>query len=213
MSTTRNQLLKIATTLVKNHGFTREALSYSALYLPGPAALQQPLSEPAISALFGTGDSARVTLINAWLDEGILQMSNVPSPTFRHVLRARLEYNREVLGHLPEAFALLCSPEQGLPPLDPRPAIEHAAKIANETCKITKDQSIQLDWYARRASLATIYIAAELHQLKSPQTANMFLDDLLDNSDRFGSVFREAQVFSSYVFKSWDGILRSKGFW
>ncbi|KAF9267977.1 hypothetical protein L218DRAFT_955143 [Marasmius fiardii PR-910] len=213
MSSTRNQLLQIATTLVKTHGFTREALSYSALHLPGRDAHQQPLSESATSSLFGVGDIARVTLINAWLDEGLKEMNKIPSPTISQVLRARLDYNAEVLGHLPEAFALLCSPEKGMPPLDPRPAIKHAAKIANETCKITQDRSIQLDWYARRTSLATIYAAAELHQLQSPQTAGMFLDDLLTSSDKLGSAFREAQLFSSYVLKSWDGIMRSKGFW
>ncbi|KAL0579301.1 hypothetical protein V5O48_002699 [Marasmius crinis-equi] len=213
MSSTRNQLLRVASTLIKTHGFTREALANSVLHLPQREAPQEPLNDLAVSALFGSGDTARVALITAWLEEGLNHMRKVPTPSVREILLARLDYNRDVLKHLPEAFALLCSPENGWPPVDPRPALKHAATVANETCIITQDRSLQLDWYARRASLATVYSAAELHQLKSPESAGAFLDDLLSASETAGTTLREAQVFSSYVYKSWNGILKSKGFW
>ncbi|KAJ8072883.1 hypothetical protein PM082_016442 [Marasmius tenuissimus] len=211
MSSFRSQLLKIASTLVKTHGFTRKALADSVLHLPEREARQEPLSDLAVSALFGTGDMGRVALINAWLDEGLNHMRKVPTSSTRDVLLARLSYNRDVLRDLPEAFALLCSPESGWPPVDPRPALKHPATIANETCLITQDRALQLDWYAKRASLATVYSAAELHQLSSPETAEAFLDNLLNSSETVNSAFREATLFSSYVYKSWGGILRSKG--
>lgn len=45
----------------------------------------------AITALFGEGDKARVTLIQAWMDEGIEQMYNVSSSTETH-MQAKTQY-------------------------------------------------------------------------------------------------------------------------
>jgi ubiquinone biosynthesis protein COQ9 len=94
----------LAIPLVKTHGFTRDVLSRSVLALPPPHAHTEPLSDTAVSALFGNGDLARRTLINAWLDDGIEQMKaiNEPSLTIKQVLHKRLEHNEPVLQYLPE---------------------------------------------------------------------------------------------------------------
>ncbi|KAK0193984.1 hypothetical protein F5146DRAFT_413443 [Armillaria mellea] len=207
----RTQLLQLATSLVKTHGFTRAALAESVLILPPEQAHPEPLSDTAVSSLFGNGDDARRTLIHAWLDQGIRQMGTVPSPTLKSVLHARLQYNEPVLQHLPEAFALLASPSSGVPLLDPIPALKHASRIADESCYITSDTSVQLFWYARRASIAGIYGASELHQFTSPSTAYRFLDNLFDTSNNFRTSMKELGLFSSYVFKGWKGIIKSKG--
>ena len=95
--------------LVRTHGFTREALSRSVLALPKPHPA--PLRETAVSALFGEGDDARRTLINAWLDAGRANMkvsaTAAGNPTIRDVLLTRLRYNEPVLGLLPEVSAQL----------------------------------------------------------------------------------------------------------
>ncbi|KAJ3496015.1 hypothetical protein NLJ89_g10541 [Agrocybe chaxingu] len=196
------RLLKLALPLVQTHGFTREALARSVLSLPPSEAHSEPLSDTAVSALFGHGDAARRTLIDAWLKDG-------RSPTLREVLRARLEYNEPVVSLLPEAFALLVTPSSGIHLLDPLPAFKHAATIADEAClELT---AFQLEWYARRASLAVVYAAAELHQLTSPTTAYSFLDSLLETSSNLKSSLNEVELYSSYVFKSWRGIIKSSG--
>ncbi|KAJ4477389.1 hypothetical protein J3R30DRAFT_3485105 [Lentinula aciculospora] len=211
MSAPRSQLLKLAVSLVRTHGFTREALSRSVLELPLDKVHPEPLSDNAVSSLFGSGDYARKTLIEAWLDEGIIQMASAPSPTLSYALHARLIYNEPVLHHLPEAFALLASPERGLPPFDPRPALKHASRIADEASYISGDMSSELSWYTHRASLVAMYSAAELHQLTSPETAHAFLDSLLTGTTALKRSLDEVQLFSGYVFQSWKGILRSKG--
>ena len=94
------QLLKLAIPLVQRHGFTRTALAHSVLALPEPHA--EPLSDSAVTALFGQGDAARRTLINAWLDEGRAHMRAVPVDGVKRALLARLEYNVPVLSYLPE---------------------------------------------------------------------------------------------------------------
>jgi ubiquinone biosynthesis protein COQ9 len=92
--------LRLATPLVQHHGFTRTALARSVLGLPKPHA--EPLSDSAVTVLFGEGDAARKTLINAWLDEGREYMRAVPVDGVKRALLSRLEYNVPVLRHLPE---------------------------------------------------------------------------------------------------------------
>ncbi|KAF8825322.1 hypothetical protein HHX47_DHR7000654 [Lentinula edodes] len=92
-----------------------------------------------------------------------------------------------------QAFALLASLEGGLPPLDPRPALKHASRIADEASYISGDASTQL------------------HQFTSPRTAHAFLDSLLTGSSALKQSVDEVQLFSSYVLQSWKGILQSKG--
>lgn len=67
----RLNLLKHAVPLVKTHGFTRTALAYS---FPAAKPGAAPLEETAVTALFGQGDAARVTLINAWMEQGLEEM-------------------------------------------------------------------------------------------------------------------------------------------
>lgn len=112
----RSQLLRSAVPLVKDYGFTREALARSVLTpnnQPSLKAHDEPLSDEAVSTLFGQGDDARRTLIRAWLDEGlnsmrvqrdhsVQQQPSGPSPLLRQVLHARLAYNEPALGHIPE---------------------------------------------------------------------------------------------------------------
>ncbi|KAK7016295.1 ubiquinone biosynthesis protein [Favolaschia claudopus] len=203
------RLLKLALPLISEHGFTRVALSRSVLHLPTPHP--EPLSDAAVSALFGHGNVARKTLFNAWLEGGIENMQgSTTSASVKEALHARLAYNDPVLEHLPEAFALLAVPESGLPPIDPVPALKHAARVAEQACHISGDPSNRLNWYTKRATLMGIYSAAELHQLNSPKTAHSFLDTLLSTSATINSSVEEVKLFSSYILRSWAGIVRSR---
>ncbi|ETW83319.1 hypothetical protein HETIRDRAFT_55120, partial [Heterobasidion irregulare TC 32-1] len=204
----RSRLLQLALPLVKEYGFTRETLARSALEWPQQPHTQ-PLSESAVSTLFGEGDAARRTLIGAWLEEGQIQMRAQPVSNVKDALNNRLRYNEPVLPLLPEAFALLASPKYGLPPFDVRPALRHATSIADEACHLANDASTGTSWYARRATLAAIYTAAgkhfsKLHQLTSPRSAPDFLESLLTTAN-------ETELFSRYIMKSWAGIIKSSG--
>lgn len=158
MATSSKRLLQLAVPLVKQHGFTREALSLCVFSLPTPH--NEPLSDVAISTLFGEGDDARRSLITAWQDDAREQMKTWESvPTMKEVLKKRLECNEPVLSYLPEvclskdiftnflsscqheAFALLASPTSGIPPLDPLPGLRHAAMVADDACRITNDSA------------------------------------------------------------------------
>nr|GAT48735.1 predicted protein [Mycena chlorophos] len=216
MPPTTSQLLRLALPLIPQYGFTRTALSRSILHLKSENDTHsEPLSDTAVSALFGTGDRARKTLINAWLDAGLESMNAAerPATSVGDALHARLRYNEPVLEHLPEAFALLSVPDSTVSPypLDPLPALQHSARIADEACYLSGDQSLRLSWYARRAALMGVYGAAELHQLTSPSSAHAFLDNLLETSKAIESSVSSVGQFSEYVVRSWAGIARSRG--
>ena len=114
-SATRDALLKLALPLVKNHGFTRSALSLAAMYSPS-GKHTAPLNDTAVDALFGEGDEARRTFINAWLADARLSLrtsynqggtftQTSQTPSLENVLKLRLSKNEEVLEHLPEVSA------------------------------------------------------------------------------------------------------------
>jgi ubiquinone biosynthesis protein COQ9 len=209
-------VLQRAFPLIRTHGFTRTTLSLAVASPNGIEGSSEPLSDRAVSALFGEGDEARKTLINAWLDEGLRQMGQTPCdegsvPSVRDALKTRLAYNKPELSYLPEVYALLASPRLANPPLDVAPALRHVSRVAEQACRVSGDESLHLWWYARRGSLATIYGAAELHQLASPETAPAFLDSLLDGSGKLKSAADEAALYSDYIIKSWKGIFKSYG--
>jgi|ERR1700722_7247215 len=101
-------LLQLALPLVPKHGFTRQALSLSVLSLPQRHT--EPLSETAVTALFGEGEEARRVLVRYWLDDAHRKMQDLEEEipdggkrlTMAQVLRSRLKTNEEVLQHLPE---------------------------------------------------------------------------------------------------------------
>jgi ubiquinone biosynthesis protein COQ9 len=103
----RSALLRSAFPLIKTHGFTRHTLALAALALPD-SPHSEPLSQPALSALFGFGEEARRTLINAWLDEGIKHMGSAAiegrNLSVRDALSRRLSWNEPVLEKLPEVL-------------------------------------------------------------------------------------------------------------
>ncbi|KAF9778999.1 hypothetical protein BJ322DRAFT_1090875 [Thelephora terrestris] len=225
-STTRNALLKLALPLIKDHGFTRSALSLAVMYSPS-GKHTAPLNDTAVDALFGEGDEARRTLMNAWLDDARVSLrksysqdsdtaTTARNPSLGNVLKTRLSKNEGVLEHLPEAFALLATPptlSSLIFPLtlDPRPAISHSMSVAAEACKLSCDTSVGATWYTRRATIGAIYTAAELHQLYSPTTAHDFLDRLLEESQTLGMAVDETFIYAKYIVDAWKGIITSRG--
>ncbi|GJJ08251.1 hypothetical protein Clacol_002461 [Clathrus columnatus] len=213
----RDAILRQAISLIKEHGFTRKTLSLAPLKLSNNPT-DSPLSETAITALFGRGDDARRTLINAWLDEGLVSMRNGERgekedyTSIRSTLRRRLSWNEPILELLPEAFALLTASGSDLfPIMHITPAMSHVGRVAHEACRLSGDTSVGTDWYTTRASLALVYGASELHQLTSPRTAFQFLDTLLESRSHTHQVFSDTAQFGDYVFRSMRSIAKSRG--
>ncbi|KAG1867814.1 hypothetical protein DFJ58DRAFT_838045 [Suillus subalutaceus] len=82
--------------------------------------------------------------------------------------------------------------------VDPAPITKHAAKVSNQACWVTHSDAREssLSWYTRRASISAIYLAAELHQLTSPNTEPAFLYSLLESAVHAGKAGRDC-LFAS----------------
>ncbi|EJT97535.1 hypothetical protein DACRYDRAFT_24941 [Dacryopinax primogenitus] len=191
----RAALLQRALTFVPSHGFTRSALTLSSVD-------GQPLSDTAVTALFGRGDEAERTLFRAWLEEGkkdmreglsesgnstVVAQGNGDKEKLYALLARRLRWNEPVLDYLPDAFALLSSPSLDPPfslplPLSitlPRlrliPGLAHVSAVADEACWLLSEPNDPPGagkYYAQRARIGTIYALSELHQLSSPSPSS-----------------------------------------
>ncbi|KAG8990723.1 hypothetical protein FRB90_001641 [Tulasnella sp. 427] len=212
-------ILKKAFPLIPTHGFTRACIAEASA-----------LSDTAITALFGRDSEAERVLVDEWLKEGVKSISSgpggppagtqpaaaaAPPPTLLHTqlkasLGRRLKYNEPVLKHLPDAYAVLGT-QTAVIPFDPRPAFEHAFRIADEALHVSGDTSLGPQWYARRAAIAMAYSAAELHQIQSPDTASGFLSRLLDDAKELEVAVGSVGEFAGFAFSGWKGILKAQG--
>jgi len=143
-----------------------------------------------------------------------MQDSYVRESTMEQVLLRRLEWNIPVLEHLKDAFAVLSTSTTPLVPiLDPRPAVSHALAVADEACYLSPPSpNGPSNWYVRRAGIAAIYTAAELHQLSSPETAPAFLRKLLEAGSKPSEALHEIGLFADFARRGWGGILRGRIF-
>lgn len=204
-------ILKRAFPLIPTHGFTRTCIAEASA-----------LSDTAITALFGRDEEAERVLVDAWLKEGVQSIgsggeppTSTPPPAALHAelkdsLGRRLKYNEPVLKHLPDAFAVLGT-QTPVIPYDPRPAFEHAFRIADEALHVSGDTSLGPQWYARRTAVALAYSAAELHQIQSPDTAAGFLSRLLDDAKELEVAVGSVGEFAGFAFDGWKGIIKAQG--
>ncbi|KAI5450533.1 hypothetical protein NCC49_002989 [Naganishia albida] len=127
------------------------------------------------------------------------------------------------------------APRATLPVVNPVPLLRYAGRIADEALYVSGAEpetvSGELDWYTRRIGLALIYIHAETHLLR-PRTrtahatsADPQLSAALGQLDtsmeryraisradaRLGEVERQVAQFAGFVWKSWGGLFRSRG--
>jgi ubiquinone biosynthesis protein COQ9 len=80
---------------------------------------------------------------------------------------------------------------------------------------------MQVDWYATRTRLGTIYGLAELHQVSpsfSPlseseriESTLELVDRLLEHSGNIKKSVADAELFAQWVSRSWMGMGRSLG--
>ncbi|GAA5881952.1 hypothetical protein JCM16303_003481 [Sporobolomyces ruberrimus] len=182
-------------------------------------------------------------LFEAWLEEGRREMVKTVRESglrgqdaMKRGLRARLEYNEQVLDMLPQALALLSAPTTT--PLSapssilpsPIPHLSHVAGIAQDLAKSSGSEAQGTAWYTLRARLSLIYSLSELHLLSTssstsssdpsdpiPTTTERIADSirysekLWRQTGQVGKKVDGVEEFGNWVVKSWMGIGRSLG--
>ena len=179
--TMQEQVLDTALTLVKQLGWTRNAIE--------TAAAQLGLS-PAIAGSFPRGGPADlVELFNRKLrqilserKEGIEAMDVKDRIAFG--VQTRLEMVTEYLESWPDALAVQAQPtEVGH-------SLRNYGTIADIIWRASGDESVDFSWYAKRAALSGIYVSSELYLLtdKSENYKDTwkFLENRLNDMETIG---------------------------
>ncbi|KAK1774034.1 COQ9-domain-containing protein [Copromyces sp. CBS 386.78] len=121
----------------------------------------------------------------------------------------RLMGNREVIGRWQEALAIMAQPSY-VPP-----SLKELALLSDEILFLAGDSSVDPSWYTKRASLSTIYAAAELFMTNdhSPEfmDTRAFLNRRLREVNEVGGVFRNLREWVGFTATAGVNVLRSKG--
>lgn len=94
-------------------------------------------------------------------------------------------------------------------------SVKELAQLADEILYLAGDVSVDPTWYTKRASLSTIYAAAELFQTtdQSPdfRETRAFLRRRLDEAAGLGGAVRSAGEWLGFTASAAVNVLRSKG--
>ncbi|KAL0467774.1 ubiquinone biosynthesis protein COQ9 [Neurospora intermedia] len=122
---------------------------------------------------------------------------------------ARLSANAQVIGRWQEALAIMAQPSYV--PL----SLKELALLSDEILFLAGDSSVDPSWYTKRASLSTIYAAAELFMTNdhSPEfmDTRAFLNRRLREVNEVGGVFRNLREWVGFTATAGVNVLRSKG--
>ncbi|KAK3384768.1 COQ9-domain-containing protein [Podospora didyma] len=121
----------------------------------------------------------------------------------------RLLGNTDVMGRWQEALAVMAQPSY-IPE-----SVKELAMLADEILFLAGDVAVDPTWYTKRASLSTIYAAAELYMTTdhSPgyfDTRN-FLRRRLGEANEFGSAAHAIRQWVGFTASAGLNMLRSKG--
>ncbi|KAI9728273.1 MAG: Ubiquinone biosynthesis protein coq9, mitochondrial [Cirrosporium novae-zelandiae] len=96
-----------------------------------------------------------------------------------------------------------------------RPSLTELANLADEIWYLAGDTSIDETWYTKRASLATIYSAADLFMTQDTSTdftdTETFLDRRLEDVNTVGGTLRDVGEWAGFQAAGLVNLLRSKG--
>ncbi|KAK3906262.1 COQ9-domain-containing protein [Staphylotrichum tortipilum] len=212
------QLLSAAYAHVPAHGFTPDALALGArdtglldispAILPdGVFSLIQWHLHAQRTALAGkVGDVLAERVVKGRSRGNLTVAEKVEAITW-----ARLRGNEEsgVIGRWQEALAIMAQPSY-VPA-----SLKELAQLADEILYLAGDVSVDPSWYTKRASLSTIYAAAELFQTTdtSPELreTRAFLRRRLDEAAQAGGAVRSVGEWLGFNAGAVVNVLRSKG--
>lgn len=95
------------------------------------------------------------------------------------------------------------------------PSLSELWKLSDEIWFLAGDTSVDTSWYTKRASLSTIYAAAEVFQTQDTSVdhkdTERFLDERLGDLRTVGDVVGSVGEWVGYTGRSAVNVLRSRG--
>lgn len=210
---TETTILTAAYCHVPTHGFSAEALALGArdagyldistnLFPEGPFTLIRWHLVQQRASLAGR----RVALFGAG------ELDSQPGSVAERVEALaweRLAGNGAVVGRWQEALAIMAQPTY-IPA-----SLKELAALADEILFLAGDVSVDPSWYTKRASLSTIYAAAELFMTNdaSPgfRDTRAFLQRRLREASQVGNITQAVRDWAGFTASAGVNVLRSKG--
>lgn len=197
-------ILKAAMTHVPQHGFSLRAIQNGATDT-GHLEITHNLFPK------GAFELIRYHLITERL---ALQHVEIPAhgvgKKVRSLLAARIKANEQYIHQWQDALAVMSLPSN-IPG-----ALEELHNLSDEIWHLVDDQSADMAWYTKRASLSSIYASTDLFmtQDSSPEYRDTyaFLDRRLNEVHTIGSSISEVSTFVGFQLWQASNILASKGF-
>jgi ubiquinone biosynthesis protein COQ9 len=182
----QQKVLSTALTLVKQLGWTRNALE--------AAATQLGLS-PAIAGSFPRGAVHLVEAFNTSCNEKLREILSERKKEIEELdtkdkltlgVQLRLEMTKEYIESWPDALALQVHPSE-VPY-----SLQNYGTIADIIWRAIGDESTDFSWYTKRAALSSIYVASELVLLTDKSEGYTetwkFLEKRMKEMDEIGSL-------------------------
>ncbi|KAI9477553.1 Ubiquinone biosynthesis protein coq9, mitochondrial [Coemansia sp. RSA 989] len=202
------QILDHALTKVKQFGWTEMALS--------SAASDLGLSTMAHTVAPRGGLSLVQHFMDRALDETRIEVDDQlhefdsSIDKLRFLCRTRLKQTRPYAERWPEAAAILAQP-QNIPV-----ALHALSELSSAMWYLADDQSVRLDWYAKRSALAALYVSAELYMCEdtSPEFAAtwQFLDRRINDLYGAERASNWTISFANQFSRNFVNILASRGY-
>jgi len=204
------KILSSAYAHVPNHGFTIDSLKLGARdagYLDAstnlfPRGVFDLINYHLVTQRLALKDSVQFP------DEKDGKRLGVGSKV-RSLTLARLRANEPVLHRWQEALAIMAQPTY-IPP-----SLHELAALADEIWFLAGDQSVDMSWYTKRATLSTIYSATEVFMTQDTSKnfveTEQFLDNRLQDLQSVGGFMGKLGEWVNYTGHSTINVLRSKG--
>lgn len=202
--TAERAILNAAMKHVPEHGFTLAAIKKGAVDT-GHLEISHNLFPS------GPFDLIRFHLLTQRmkLQEVNLAGTDGTGGKIRTLLQARLQANEPYIHQWQEALAVMAFPS------NLAAALSELHELSDEIWHLTDDQSADMAWYTKRASLSAIYASSDMFMTQdtSPSFSDTyaFLDRRLLEINTVGSSVSEVTQFVGFQLWQASNILASKG--
>ncbi|KAJ1953823.1 ubiquinone biosynthesis protein COQ9 [Linderina pennispora] len=172
------------------------------------------------SMAHGVSESGGLGLVRHFMDRALdettievddqLHEFDSTNDKLRFICITRLRQTLPYANRWHEAAALLAQP-QNVPT-----AIDQMGKLASRIWYLAGDQSVRLDWYAKRSALAAAYVATEMYMCedKSPDHAHTwrFLNRRIEEMGKADKLSQGVAAYGTQFGRNLYNILASRGF-
>lgn len=196
-------ILKAAMAHVSEDGFTLEAIEKGAVD-SGHLEITRNL--------FPKGP---MDLIRYHLVTERLRLQDVALPEkgvgqkIKTLLQARLKANEPYIHKWQDALAVMTMPS------NVTAALQELHALSDEIWHLTDDQSADMAWYTKRASLSSVYASTDMYMTQDKshdfKDTYAFLDRRLNDVHTLGSSISEVSTFVGFQLWQASNILASKG--